>query len=103
MRLLLSQHGEAVYYWQVTSLETAYETGFVSEDQNFIKSDPQDFDLIAAWAATVKPTYRDSILNKYSFLREKYDLVTGMFRKEGIPLEAINEEWQNSAYNPENY
>lgn len=92
----------AVYYWQVNSLEDAYEKGFLSANQNLIKSDQQDFDLFAAWAATVDPVKRDSLLNEYSLLRSKYQIVTEMFRQEGIPLEEVNEEWQLSPYNPDN-
>lgn len=91
-----------VYYWQVNSLEDAYERGFLSANQNLIKSDQQDFDLFAAWAATVDPVKRDSLLNLYPLLKSKYLLVTEMFRQEGIPLEEVNEEWQMSSYNPAN-
>lgn len=91
-----------VYYWQVTSQEIAYEKGFLSDNQNLIKSDQQDFDLYAAWSATVKPSTKDSILDIYPLVRQKYNLVNAMFRQEGIPLEQINQHWQESKYNPKN-
>lgn len=91
-----------VYYWQVTDLTSAYNLGFLNKNQNLIKSDQQDFDLFAAWAATTVPQKRDSILNANSLLRQKYNLVTAMFRQEGIPLTDINNAWQMSPYNPSN-
>ncbi len=90
------------YYWQVTDLETAYSLGFLTDNQDLIKSNQQDFDLFAAWASTVPPLERDELLNTHWLLKEKYDLVVSMFRQEGIPLEAINEAWQESEYNPLN-
>lgn len=91
-----------VYYWQVTDLTSAYKIGFLSDNQNLIKSDQQDFDLFAAWAVTTAPQQRDSILNENSLLRQKYNLVTAMFRQEGILLNDINNAWQMSPYNPLN-
>ncbi|RAV29076.1 hypothetical protein [Sinomicrobium soli] len=91
-----------VYYWQVIDLEDAYSKGFLSDNQDLIKSGQQDFDLFAAWAATVPPLERDSLLNEHALLKQKYGLVTSMFRQEGIPLETINEAWQESKYNPKN-
>ena len=90
----------AVYYWQVYTLEDAYNKGFLTANQNLIKSNQQDFDLFAAWAATVPPAERDSLLDLYPLLKEKYNLVTAMFRQEGIPLEETNATWQESSYNP---
>lgn len=93
---------EGVYYWQVNSLTQAYELGFISAVQNEIKSDGQDFDLFAAWGATVDPAEKESLLSTYPLLAAKYALVSSMFRQEGIPLEEINERWQGSQYNPAN-
>ena len=91
-----------VYYWQVNSLEGAYERGFITDNQNMIKDDRLDFDLLAAWGATVAPEERDALLGQYPLLRQKYGLVAEMFRQEGIPLEEVNRKWQNSPYNPDN-
>ncbi len=93
---------EGTYYWQVTSLTGAYERGFVSDVQNEIKSDGQDFDLLAAWGATVDPVEKDNLLASYPLLAAKYALVSSLFRQEGISLEEINEKWQDSQYNPAN-
>lgn len=94
---------EGIYYWQVTSLPVAYEKGFLSANQNEIKSDGQDFDLFAAWGATVDPAEKESLLSTYPLLASKYALVSAMFRQEGIPLEDINTLWQESPYNPSNH
>ncbi|WP_157491961.1 hypothetical protein [Gelidibacter mesophilus] len=91
-----------VYYWQVTSLDQAYEKGFLSSNQNLIKSNQQDFDLYAAWASTTPPNTRDSILNLYPQIKRKYDLVTSMFKQEGIDLTVVNRNWQESSFNPKN-
>jgi hypothetical protein len=93
----------AVYYWQVNSLEDAYERGFLTANQNFIKSDQQDFDYFASWGATADPAEKDSLMALYPMIREKYSLVSQMFRQEGIPLEEINNKWQESPYNPKNF
>jgi len=92
----------AVYYWQVNSLEAAYERGFLTANQNLIKSDQQDFDLFAAWGATTDPEEMQALMDQYPMIRYKYELVAQMFRQEGIPLEEINEKWQASSYNPNN-
>ncbi|MBJ7881855.1 hypothetical protein [Gelidibacter salicanalis] len=91
-----------VYYWQVNSLDQAYEKGFLSSNQNLIKSNQQDFDLYAAWAATTPPQTRDSILNLYPQIKSKYDLVNAMFKQEGIDLTIVNRNWQESTFNPKN-
>ena len=91
-----------VYYWQVNSMESAYEKGFMTDNQNMIKDDRLDFDLLAAWGATVDPEQRNALLAQYPLLRQKYALVAEMFRQEGIPLEEVNSKWQNSPYNPDN-
>lgn len=91
-----------VYYWQVNSLDQAYEKGFLSSNQNLIKSNQQDFDLYAAWAATTPPNTRDSILNLYPQIKSKYDLVNAMFKQEGIDLTVVNRNWQESPFNPKN-
>lgn len=91
-----------VYYWQVTSLELAYEKGFLSSNQNLIKSNQQDFDLYAAWASTTPPNTRDSILNLYPLIKQKYALVTAMFKKENVDLTIVNKNWQESTFNPKN-
>jgi hypothetical protein len=93
---------EGIYYWQVTSLTSAYENGFISGVQNEIKSDGQDFDLFAAWGATVDPVEKENLLSTYPLLAAKYALVSSLFRQEGLPLEEINELWQESEYNPAN-
>lgn len=92
----------AVYYWQVNSLEQAYEKGFLSSNQNLIKTNQQDFDLYAAWAATTPSHTKDSIFNLYPMVKSKYNLVDGMFRKEGVDLEIVNQNWQESPFNPDN-
>lgn len=91
---------DAGYYWSVTSDEAAYSNGFITSDQGAILSDQQDFDSYAAWAATVNPNTRDSILTLYPGIATKYSLVSAVFRSEGIPLEQINEKWQDSPLNP---
>ncbi|MGV8946730.1 MAG: hypothetical protein ACOH1N_09900 [Lutibacter sp.] len=91
-----------VYYWQVNSLKVAYEKGFLTNNQNLIKSDQQDFDLFAAWAATTQPNTKDSIFKLYPLVKQKYELVTAMFRQEGIDLDVVNKNWQKSTYNPKN-
>ncbi|WP_163518202.1 hypothetical protein [Gelidibacter japonicus] len=93
----------AVYYWQVNSLEQAYEKGFLSANQNLIKSDQQDFDLFAAWAATTPPHIKDSVFNVSSLVKRKYDLVKSMFKQEGIDLDVVNQNWQESMFNPKNH
>lgn len=92
----------SVYYWQVNSLDVAYEKGFLTANQNLIKSNQQDFDLFAAWAATTPPNTKDSIFNLYPLVKQKYELVYSMFRKEGIDLDVVNKNWQESTYNPKN-
>lgn len=92
----------AVYYWQVSSLDLAYEKGFLSSNQNLIKSDQQDFDLYAAWAATTPQHTKDSVFNISSLVKRKYDLVKAMFRQEGIDLDIVNQNWQESTFNPLN-
>ncbi|WP_225035835.1 hypothetical protein [Winogradskyella sp. SM1960] len=92
----------AVYYWQVNSLDSAYEKGFLTDNQNLIKSHQQDFDLFAAWAATTPNSTKDSIFNLYPMVRQKYDLVDAMFRQEGVDLDIVNANWEESPYNPEN-
>lgn len=92
----------AVYAWQVTSLEDAYERGFLSANKNLINSDQQDFDLYAAWASTTPVTTKDSIFNLYPLVKQKYALVNAMFKKEGIDLKIVNQKWQESTYNPKN-
>jgi|GEM_PF-5270820 len=92
----------AVYYWQVYDLDGAYERGYLTDNQNLIKSHQQDFDFFAAWAATTPAAERENLLNQYPLIRQKYELVTAMFRKEGINLETISEAWAESEYNPLN-
>lgn len=91
-----------VYYWQVNSIEQAYEKGFLSANQNLIKSDQQDFDLYAAWAATTPAHIKDSVFNVSSLVKRKHDLVASMFKQEGIDLDVVNQNWQESPYNPKN-
>lgn len=91
-----------VYYWQVNSLSQAYEIGFLSANQNLIKSDQQDFDLYAAWAVTTPPHIKDSIFNISPLVKQKYDLVNAMFKQEGIDLDIVNHNWQESRFNPKN-
>lgn len=90
------------FYWQINSQEEAYKNGYLSANQSKIIADALDFDLFAAWAATAEPAVRDSLLNKYSLLKEKYLIVTSMFRQEGLKLEEINADWQASPLNPDN-
>lgn len=91
-----------VYYWQVNSLEQGYERGFLTGNQNLIKTDQQDFDLYAAWGATTDPAVMETLMSQYPMIADKYALVSEMFRQEGISLDEINEKWQASPYNPNN-
>ncbi|MCK0132144.1 hypothetical protein MWU59_11600 [Flavobacteriaceae bacterium F08102] len=91
-----------VYYWQVYTLEGAYERGYLSDNQNLIKSHQQDFDLFAAWAATTPSDIREDLLSQYPLMRQKYNLVTAMFRQAGINLETVSEQWAESDFNPIN-
>lgn len=97
------QTDAAVYYWQVTTLEQAYEKGFLSSNQNLIKSNQQDFDLYAAWAATTPVQTKDSVFNVSPLVKRKYDIVKAMFKQEGIDLDKVNQNWQESTYNPKNH
>jgi len=91
-----------VYYWQVNSPEDGYERGFLTGSQSLIMTDQQDFDLYAAWGATTEPVEMEALMSQYPMIRDKYEFVSDMFRQEGIPLEEINEKWQESPYNPKN-
>lgn len=96
------QTDAAVYYWQVTTLEQAYANGFLSSNQNLIKSNQQDFDLYAAWAATTPVQTKDSVFSVSPLVKRKYDLVKAMFKQEGIDLDKVNQNWQESTFNPKN-
>ena len=96
------QKNSGVYYWQVTSIDIAYQNGFLSSNQNLIKSDQQDFDLYAAWGATTPVRTKDSIFNLYPLIKRKYALVNAMFKQEGVDLKIVNQKWQESTYNPKN-
>lgn len=96
------QTDAGTYYWQVTSLETGHAAGFVSGIQSEIQAHTLDFDVYAAWGATVEPEYRDSLFAARPLIASKYAQVSGIFRAAGIPLEEINSKWQASAHNPKN-
>lgn len=100
-KFLQTKTDAGFYYWQVNSLTSAYEHGFLSDNQSKIRADQLDFDLFAAWGATVKPNTRDSLMQIYPTLSAKYQIVASMFRSSGIPLEQINADWQESELNPE--
>ena len=82
------------------SLDDAYEYGFLSDDQTKISTDQMDFDLFASWIVTTPSAEREALLDNYSLLREKYQIVSNMFRKEGVILEDISEKWMNSPLHP---
>lgn len=96
------QTNAGTYYWQVNSLATGHEAGFVTGSQSEIMSNALDFDLYASWGATVDPHYRDSLFAARPLIANKYAQVSGVFRAAGIPLEEVNNSWQASALNPKN-
>lgn len=93
---------EGKYYFYVRDQASAYENGFVSSNQSKIRGDRLDFDTYASWAVMVEPEVREEVLNQYSIVNQKYQIVRSMFQQEGISLEEINQEWQESPLNPDN-
>lgn len=93
---------EEGFYYLVTDLQTAYENGFITSNQSKIRGEDLAFDTFVAWAVTTPPEEREAILDQYSSVSRKYQIVRSMFMQEGIDLEAISEKWQESPLNPAN-